>query len=95
MTNTAPATTLRAEWNTGRMYAADGQRVIAELLADGSAVFADTSRGIIGHVDFVTATTPAELRREVMQAYDLNQYRGDAAAHAFHGRLCRELRAAK
>jgi hypothetical protein len=37
------------EWNTGRQYAADGQRIRAEVTPDG-VNFYDMSRGIYGTV---------------------------------------------
>jgi hypothetical protein len=68
---------MEARWNTGRKYTSAGQVIKARVMADGSILFADMSRG----VDGVIAKPPVKIRSEaalkavVMRAYDSNAYR--------------------
>lgn len=54
-------------WNTGRQYAADGQRIVAAITPTG-AIFLDRTRHIDGFV--AGATT----RAEIMAGYDAGIY---------------------
>jgi hypothetical protein len=54
------------KWNTGRHYAAAGQRIAATLLDDGTTVyFVDIDRMIDGHIPNGTLE-----RNAIMRAYD-------------------------
>jgi hypothetical protein len=70
------ATPARHEWNTGRLYTAEGQRIIAEVTATG-VHFYDMSRGVGGTVALPTYSTLSDtysVRQHVMAAYDHNRY---------------------
>jgi hypothetical protein len=70
---TSPA---RHEWNTGRLYTAEGQRIVAEVTATG-VHFYDMSRGVGGTVALPTYSTLSDtysVRQHVMSAYDHNHY---------------------
>jgi len=70
---TSPA---RHEWNTGRLYTAEGQRIVAEVTATG-VHFYDMSRGVGGTVALPTYSTLSDtysVRQHVMSAYDHNRY---------------------
>lgn len=73
----APATPLRARFNTGRKYTAEGQIIEAELV--GCVVsFNDLSRRIDGHFEIESpefVTTAAALENCVMRRYDDSDYR--------------------
>lgn len=75
-------------WNTGRLYQADGQRISAHSLADGTVLFNDHSRGIWGEFqrfpDAPAPATPNALRWLVMEHYDRNDYRMSVAASRLH-----------
>ena len=68
---------MQVQWNTGRQYTSEGQRITARVMPDGSILFADYSRG----VDGLIAKPPVEidseqtLRTIVMRAYDSHNYR--------------------
>ena len=73
------------EWNTGRQYAADGQRIVAEVSADG-VLFYDMSRGIYGSMPLPAwgkLSDASAVRSYVMGRYDRNAYESNADAHAF------------
>jgi hypothetical protein len=54
------------KWNTGRYYAAEGQRIAATMLDDGTTVyFVDIDRMIDGHIPNGTLE-----RNAIMRAYD-------------------------
>ena len=54
------------KWNTGRYYAAEGQRIAATMLDDGTTVyFVDIDRMIDGHIPNGTLERDA-----IMRAYD-------------------------
>lgn len=70
---------MRTEWNTGRQYTADGQRIVATFDRDtGRALFTDYSRRISGTVDLSAIAefieSPRDLQAAIMQAYDGNTY---------------------
>lgn len=84
-------TTARHEWNTGRLYTAAGQRIVAEVTADGVNFF-DMSRGIYGTVTLPTYSTlsdTASVRSHVMSRYDRNEYTSGPAAFEFWNSLPR------
>jgi len=69
-------TATRYEWNTGRLYTAEGQRIVAEVTASG-VHFYDMSRGVGGTValpKYSTLSDTHAVRRHVMDAYDHNRY---------------------
>jgi hypothetical protein len=69
-------TTTRHEWNTGRLYTAEGQRIVAEVTASG-VHFYDMSRGVGGTValpSYSTLSDTYSVRQHVMNAYDHNRY---------------------
>lgn len=81
--------TNRYEWNTGRHYSPEGQRIIAEVTPEGIAFF-DASRGIYGTMErygMTQAPWPTEsldaVRSYVMARYDAGRYSSGAEAHAF------------
>lgn len=79
------AATARHEWNTGRHYTAEGQRIVAEVTATGVNFF-DMSRGIYGTVTLPTYSTlsdTASVRSHVMGRYDRNEYKGGEEAYNF------------
>lgn len=83
---------MRFEWNTGRFYTADGQRIVAEVLAD-CIVFYDTARGFGGTVSLPSIVTPGDadaLQRHVMRCYDRNDYKSTPEDRAFFNRFVRE-----
>ena len=83
---------MRIEWNTGRYYTAEGQRIVAEVLAD-CVVFYDTARGFGGTVSLPCAVTghdSAAIQRHVMRCYDRNDYKSTPEDRAFFNRLVRE-----
>lgn len=62
--------------NTGRLYQTDGQRVTFEWQEDGSVIFDDHSRGIVGRVAPGIEPIDAEdMARQAMRAYDRGAYR--------------------
>jgi hypothetical protein len=84
-------TTTTHEWNTGRSYTANGQRIIATKAAKG-ILFYDISRGIAGmvpHNAFLPLNDTASVRQHVMRCYDNNNYRPCAEASAFADSIAR------
>jgi hypothetical protein len=78
------------EWNTGRQYAADGQRIRAEVTPEGIH-FYDLSRGIYGTVAlpvYGKLDSAHAVRSHVMHKYDHNAYTGGEAAYSFFLRCC-------
>ena len=76
--------TTRYEWNTGRHYTPEGQRIIAETTPEGIS-FYDASRGIYGTMErtpWLVESLDA-VRSYVMARYDANRYSSGAEAHAF------------
>ncbi len=73
-TATAPFATFH--WNTGRMYASDGQRISARVWP-GKIEFSDHSRGIDGLI-LLAAYAPMlsayDIQRLVMTNYDHGNY---------------------
>lgn len=75
---------MRVQFNTGRLYTAIGQVIVAELRDDGRIYFYDTSRMIDGktvplhedHVRGIKAAGPLALIRETMNVYDNGLYNG-------------------
>ena len=83
---------MRIEWNTGRYYTAEGQRIVAEVLAD-FIVFYDTARGFGGTVSlpsFANASDADAVQRHVMRCYDRNDYKSTSEDRAFFNRFVRE-----
>ena len=68
---------MEVTWNTGRKYTAAGQIIVARVQADGSILFADTSRGVDGLIEkpSIKIDSEAMLKIVVMRAYDSHQYR--------------------
>ena len=62
-----PSKTLR--FNTGRLYTANGQRIVATLHDDGVVTFHDHDRMITGEIDGC-----GFAQTEIMRAYDSGQY---------------------
>ena len=73
---------LDIQWNTGVLYTRQGQVIRAVQQKDGSILFVDLSRGISGRIEppNETLSDVFSLRDYVMQSYQHNRYRGDAAA---------------
>lgn len=61
----------RIQFNTGRRYTAEGQRIVAILHDDGVVTFMDHDRMIGG--EFKAASDDLS-KAEVMQAYDGHHY---------------------
>ena len=83
---------MRIEWNTGRFYTAEGQRIVAEVL-DDCIVFYDTARGFGGTVSLPWGGIigdEAALQRHVMRCYDRNDYQSTLADREFFNRFVRE-----
>jgi hypothetical protein len=74
------------QWNTDRLYQADGQRIKAIQLDDNSVIFADMSRGIDGHIKPAPCVLGnlAAMRDFVMAHYDRNDYQADETSWKFH-----------
>lgn len=71
---------IKTQWNTGRQYAEDGQRIVATYDPESGLVrFADHSRCIAGQfvVDFYHPEDEQTIRDSVMRVYDNNGYRDD------------------
>ena len=76
---------MRIEFNTRRPYAADGQRIVAELLAD-CVVFYDTARGFgdtIALPKYGMLSDAYSIQSHVMREYDHNRYTSTDADRAF------------
>lgn len=83
---------MRFEWNTGRFYTAEGQRIVAEVLAD-CIVFYDTARGFGGTVSlpsFAGAGDADAVQRHVMRCYDRNDYKSTPEDRALFNRIVQE-----
>jgi hypothetical protein len=76
--------TTRYEWNTGRHYTPEGQRIVAEVTADTVSFF-DASRGIYGTMERTPwlVESPDAVRSFVMSRYDNNKYSSGAEAYEF------------
>jgi hypothetical protein len=84
---------MRIEWNTGRLYTAEGQRIVAEVLSD-CIVFYDTARGFGGTVSLpwgAIMDDVAALQRHVMRCYDRNDYKSTPEDRDFFNRFVREV----
>jgi hypothetical protein len=81
---------MRIEWNTGRFYTAEGQRIVAEVLTD-CIVFYDTARGFGGTVSLPCVVDAGAIQRHVMRCYDRNDYKSTPEDRAFFNQLCREI----
>lgn len=84
-------TTKRHEWNTGRLYSANGQPIIAEVTPDG-VHFYDRARGIYGTIALPAYSTLSDthsVRSHVMRAYDRNEYTSGPGAFDFWNSLPR------
>lgn len=65
---------MRLQWNTGRLYTEDGQRIVAETV-EGGIIFHDIDRCIDGFVPTVMSPRDTyEMREIVMFNYDHTQY---------------------
>lgn len=65
---------MRLQWNTGRSYTNEGQRIIAETV-EGGIIFLDMDRHIDGFIPTVRPPTDNfELKEIVMFNYDHTQY---------------------
>lgn len=65
---------MRIQWNTGRLYTEEGQRIIAETVENG-IIFHDLDRYIDGFIPTVRCPTDKfELKEMVMFNYDHTQY---------------------
>lgn len=76
---------MKIAWNTGRLYAKEGQPMTAEVIGD-KVVFVDHARGIEGVFDIMMnhcLEHPRDLARHVMYLYD----RGQARYHMPFGTL--------
>lgn len=76
---------MKTEWNTGRLYTSEGQRIVAEVLAD-CIVFYDTARGFGGTISLPWGSIIGDetaLQRHVMRCYDRNDYKSTPADRAF------------
>ena len=80
---------LVAQWNTGRLYQRDGQKIVAELVIGGAkgtrVLFRDISRMIDAEFTPSSAlplpTSPESLQRRVMAVYDSSKgYRASSEA---------------
>jgi hypothetical protein len=83
---------MRIEWNTGRYYTAEGQRIVAEVLAD-CVVFYDTARGFGGTVSLPcvgNVQDAAAIQRHVMRCYDRNDYKSTPEDRALFNRIVQE-----
>lgn len=62
----------RIQFNTGRCYTAQGQRIVALLHEDGVVTFRDHDRMIAG--EYTPAHPEAFGASQVLRRYDSNQY---------------------
>ena len=60
------------QFNTGRQYSKQGQRIVAAQVDDGRIFFVDLDRCIDG---MITAPSAELTEASVLKAYDSNQYR--------------------
>lgn len=60
------------QFNTGRQYSKQGQRIVAAQVDDGRIFFVDLDRCIDG---MITAPNAELTEASVLKAYDANQYR--------------------
>lgn len=67
----------RIQFNTGRRYTREGQRIVAMLHEDGVVTFMDHDRKIAGEFDICDA--PFD-RRTVLDTYDCGAYRMSSRA---------------
>lgn len=64
---------MRHQWQTGRQYSAEGQRIVAETV-EGGVIFRDIDRNVEGFILMVPPTRPDVLQYRVMVAYDACDY---------------------
>lgn len=76
-------------WNTGRLYARDGQPIAAAVVGD-VICFVDYGRGIYGQYP-LAEQTDSDLARDVMRRYDSNKYHTGRECYEFAS--SKELRA--
>lgn len=71
----------QGEFNTGRKYTAEGQRIVWAQFNDGAVYFRDRSRLIDGwmHTNFATVDAP-----EILAMYDANSYSMMAPSSEHH-----------
>jgi hypothetical protein len=72
---------MKTQFNTGRFYQADGQRIVCETVDDGERhgiIFNDLSRGIDGYIPL--AKLPPDrycLETQTLHNYDFGNYQWD------------------
>lgn len=78
------------EFNTGRLYKADGQRIVCRYMWSDRVrshviAFTDTARGIWGWLPYTGRSDGAEgerhMREAVLAAYDHHAYSSDNFEH--------------
>jgi len=76
-------------FNTGRLYQSYGQVVFVGVLADGTIIFDDRSRGVSGQLTKIIdeGVTDATLQRLVMREYDHSDWRDPRYEHADYKHL--------
>ncbi len=66
---------MRAQWNTGRQYTANGQRIVAEVREDG-IFFNDIDRMLWGKITTgYEIHTERDLKTVVMGCYDNGRWK--------------------
>lgn len=83
----------RYEWNTGRHYSPEGQRIVAEV-TDERVAFYDFARGIYGTLplpQYGELSDALRVRSYVMAGYDRNTYSSGHEAHGFFMRIINDL----
>ena len=73
---------MRIQWNTGALYCAEGQIIVAELLED-CILFRDHSRMIWGRIElpkYFPIADEYDLKERVYTAYLHNRYTYDSRA---------------
>lgn len=84
---------MKTQWNTGRLYSARGQLIVAMQRQDGTVIFNDHSRGIDGVLlnakpqhdgepEVFSTLSAAELEQAVMVHYDHGLYGWDKTNEA-------------
>ena len=67
----------KGQFNTGRTYAPEGQRIVWALL-ENTLFFNDLTRGITGAVEALSSMADCadtSIQKALMEAYDHNTYR--------------------
>lgn len=72
---------MKTQWNTGRQYGPDGQRIVA-VVDGGGIFFKDHTRRIDGYIVCqMQHMSEREVQENVMLAYDRGMYSYDARIH--------------